>query len=95
MFPSLAEKHEARIAAEKGLPHELAGTPAELASVDAMVEEAKRRWAARGMPGQVGFVQIERIGDANSVATVYRAGSDRVTLVGQGVYFAGPTGQVL
>ena len=63
---------------------------APLASVDAMVAEAKRRWAARGMPGEVGFLVVNHVGDANSYVSIYRAGSDRVALVGQAVHFAGP-----
>jgi uncharacterized iron-regulated membrane protein len=79
----------------KGLPFKPAGTPATLASVDAMVLEAKRRWDARGMPGEVGFLTVNHIGDANSYVSIYRAGSDRVALVGQAVHFSGPTGRVL
>ncbi len=79
----------------KGLPFKPAGTPATLASVDAMVLEAKRRWAARGMPGEVGFLTVNHLGDANSYVSIYRAGSDRVALVGQAVHFSGPTGRVI
>lgn len=91
----LAIAHAQREAAAKGLAFEPRGVPAPLASVDAMVSEAKRRWAARGMPGEVGFLTVTHVGDASSYVSVYRAGSDRVTLVGQGVHFAGPTGEVL
>lgn len=87
--------HERAAALEKGLAFEPARVPAKLASVDAMVSEAKRRWEARGMPGEVGFLTVTHVGDANSYVSVYRAGSDRVTLVGQGVHFEGPTGRVL
>ncbi len=79
----------------KRLPFKPSGTPAPLASVDAMVAEAKRRWEARGMPGEVGFLTVNHIGDANSHVSIYRAGSDRVALVGQAVHFSGPTGQVI
>lgn len=79
----------------KGLPFKPAGTPAALASVDAMVIEAKRRWEARGMPGEVGFLTVNHLGDSNSVVSIYRAGSDRVALVGQAVHFSGPTGRVI
>jgi uncharacterized iron-regulated membrane protein len=86
----------ARAEAEaKGLPLEPAGSPAPLASVDAMVREAKRRWQARDMAGEVGYLSITHVNDANSYVSIYRAGSDRVTLVGQGVHFAGTTGQVI
>jgi uncharacterized iron-regulated membrane protein len=87
--------HAQAEAAHKGLPFEPAGRAAPLASVDAMVAEAKRRWAARDMAGEVGFLTISHVGDANSYVSVFRAGSDRVTLVGQGVHFAGPTGRVI
>lgn len=79
----------------KGLPFKPAGVAAPLASVDTMVVEAKRRWAARGMPGEVGYLYVNHIGDRNSTVSLYRAGSDRVTLVGQAIHFEGTTGRVL
>jgi uncharacterized iron-regulated membrane protein len=79
----------------KGLAPEPAGVPAPLASVDAMVAEAKRRWAGRGMPGEVGYLYINHVGDASSYVSIYRAGSDRVALVGQAIHFSGTTGQVV
>jgi uncharacterized iron-regulated membrane protein len=82
-------------AAAKGLAYERSGTPAPLASVDAMVVEAKRRWAARGMPGEVGYLEVIHVGDAASYVSIFRAGSDRVALVGQAVYFSGATGAVI
>jgi uncharacterized iron-regulated membrane protein len=95
MLRPLAQAHEVAEAAATGLPHERAGVAASLASVDAMVLEAQRRWDARGMPGQVGFLQVHHVGDANSYVSIYRAGSDRVALVGQAVHFKGSTGEVL
>jgi uncharacterized iron-regulated membrane protein len=95
MLRPLAQAHEVAEAAATGLPHERAGVAASLASVDAMVVEAQRRWDARGMPGQVGFLQVHHVGDANSYVSIYRAGSDRVALVGQAVHFKGSTGEVL
>ncbi len=89
VFERLHDQHEQIEAQTKGLAHAPAGARAELASVDAMVAEAKRRWAARGMPGEVGYLEVAHVGDANSYVTIYRAGSDRVALVGQAVYFAG------
>jgi uncharacterized iron-regulated membrane protein len=82
-------------AALTGLPHEAAGVAAPLASVDAMVAEAKRRWAARGMAGEVGSLSIEHLDDANGYVSVYRAGSDRVALVGEGIHFKASTGELL
>jgi uncharacterized iron-regulated membrane protein len=89
------DAHEAVEAREKGLAHERSGVAAPLASVDAMVAEAKRRWTARGMPGEVGFLELVHVGDAKGYVGVYRAGSDRIALVGQGVYFAAPTGELV
>jgi protein-S-isoprenylcysteine O-methyltransferase Ste14 len=91
----LHDQHEVMEAQETGLPHQAAGVPAPLASVDAMVAEAKRRWAARDMAGEVGFLVVHHVGDANSYVSVYRAGSDRVALVGEGIHFKGSTGELL
>jgi len=95
LLKPLHERHEVQEAQRTGLPHERAGVAAPLASVDAMVLEAKRRWAARDMAGQVGFLQIHHVGDANSFVSIYRAGSDRVALVGEGIHFKAATGAVL
>jgi len=95
MLQPLAQQHAMRQAEAKGLAFKPAGVPASLASVDAMVLEAKRRWATRGMPGQVGFLTVNHVGDAASYVSVYRAGSDRVALVGQGVHFEGTSGRVI
>ena len=91
----LHDQHEVMEAKETGLPHQAAGLPAPLAPVDAMVAEAKRRWAARDMAGEVGFLMVHHVGDANSYVSLYRAGSDRVALVGEGIHFKGSTGEVL
>jgi uncharacterized iron-regulated membrane protein len=95
MLRPLAKQHEAVEAARTGLPHEPAGVPATMASVDAMVIEAKRRWAARDMPGEVGYLIINHLGDKNSYVSVFRAGTDRVALVGQGVHFEAATGKLI
>lgn len=91
----LHEQHDKREAMRTGLPHEPAGMAAPLASVDAMVAEAKRRWAERDMAGEVGFLSIEHLGDENGYVSIYRAGSDRVALVGEGIHFKASTGEVL
>jgi uncharacterized iron-regulated membrane protein len=91
----LAMRHAIAEAQAKGLAFKPAGVAAPLASVDAMVIEAKRRWQARGMPGEVGFLTVNHVGDANSYVSIFRAGSDRVALVGQAVHFEGPTGRVI
>ncbi|KQR55501.1 PepSY domain-containing protein [Acidovorax sp. Leaf160] len=88
----LHEKHEAE---ETGLPHERAGVAGPLASVDAMVAEAQRRWAESGKAGDVGFLNVQHAGDANSYVSVYRAGTDRIALVGDGIHFKAATGEVL
>nr|WP_306815391.1 PepSY-associated TM helix domain-containing protein [Limnobacter parvus] len=95
LLKPMHQQHEMRESAAKGLPHDAAGVAAPLASVDSMVEEAKRRWAARDMAGEVGFLVVHHVGDANSYASIYRAGSDRVALVGEAIHFKGSSGEVL
>ncbi len=95
MLKPLHDADEIREAAETGLPHDPAGIAAPLASVDAMVAEAKRRWAARDMPGEVGFLTVEHLDDANGYVSIYRAGSDRVALVGEAIHFKASTGELL
>ena len=91
----LHDYHEIVEASETGLPHDRAGVPASLASVDAMVQQAKQRWAERDMAGEVGFLKITHVDDANSYVSIYRAGSDRVALVGEGMHFNASTGELL
>lgn len=95
MFREQAEAHEKLEEARTGLPHDPAGIAAPVASVDAMVEEAKRRWAARDMAGEVGFLRVSHYGDANGYVSIFRAGTDRVTLTGQGIHFRASTGEVI
>lgn len=95
LLKPLHNQHEIEEARTTGLPHEPAGIPASLASVDAMVLEAKRRWAARDMAGEVGYLYVNHVGDANSYVSIYRAGSDRVALIGEGIHFKASTGEVL
>ncbi|MET0547286.1 MAG: PepSY-associated TM helix domain-containing protein [Caulobacterales bacterium] len=95
MMRPLAERHAIEEAEKSGLAFAPSGVTAPLASVDAMVIEAKRRWADRGMAGEVGFLMVSHVGDANSFVSIYRAGSDRVSRVGQGVHFSGVTGKVI
>lgn len=91
----LHDRHELVEAQETGLPHDRAGVAAPLASVDAMVAEAQRRWAAKGMAGDVGYLNITHVGDANGYVSVYRAGTDRVQLTGEGIHFKAATGELL
>lgn len=95
LLKPLHDRHEVIEAAHTGLPHDEAGVPAPMASVDAMVAEAKRIWAARDMAGEVGLLTIEHLNDANGYVSIYRAGSDRVALVGEGIHFKASTGEVL
>jgi hypothetical protein len=60
-----------------------------------MVAEAQRRWALRDKAGEVGSLQIHHVGDANGYVSIFRAGSDRVALVGEGIHFKASTGEVL
>lgn len=80
---------------EAGMAEEAAGVAAPLASVDAMVAEARQRWQAAGKAGEVGMVTVHHVGDVNAVVSVYRAGTDRVTLVSDGIHFKGPSGELI
>jgi len=40
------------------------------------------------MAGDVGFLSVQHVGDANAYVSVYRAGTDRVTLTGEGIHAA-------
>lgn len=91
----LHELHEKVEAQETGLPHDRTGVAAPLASVDAMVAEAQRRWAAQGMAGEVGFLALQHVGDTNGYVSIYRAGTDRIALVGNGIHFKASTGELL
>lgn len=91
----LHELHEKQEARETGLPQRRAGVAAPLASVDAMVAEAQRRWAAKGMAGEVGFLSVEHVGDANGYVSIYRAGTDSIALTGEGIHFKASSGAVL
>lgn len=95
MLKSLHDQHEILESQHTGLPHEPAGIAAPMASVDAMIAEAKRRWAARDMAGEVGYLFADHLGDQNGYVSIYRAGSDRVALVGEGIHFKASTGEVL
>ncbi|AIJ48596.1 peptidase [Comamonas testosteroni TK102] len=91
----LHELHEKIEAREIGLPHDRAGIAASLASVDDMMNEARRRWADKGMAGEVGLLSLNHVGDANGYVSVFRAGTDRIALVGDGIHFKASTGEVL
>ncbi|MCW5581711.1 MAG: PepSY domain-containing protein [Luteimonas sp.] len=88
----LGAEREARAT---GLPHERAGVPAGLADVDAMVADAQRRWAEDDKAGDVGFLLLQHVGDANGYVSVYRAGTDRIALVGDAIHYKASTGELI
>jgi uncharacterized iron-regulated membrane protein len=91
----LHDLHEQVEAQETGLPHKRAGVTAPLASVDAMVADAQHRWAERGMAGDVGFIALQHVGDANGYVSIYRAGTDRIAITSEGIHFKASTGELL
>ena len=95
MLEPQAKAFEQAESLRTGLPLEPAGVAGQLASVDAMVAEAQRRWAARDMAGEVGFLFVNHLGDINSTVSIYRAGTDRVTLAGEGVHFEAQSGRLI
>ncbi|NLA67447.1 MAG: PepSY domain-containing protein [Gammaproteobacteria bacterium] len=92
---ALHDHAAAQEARQTGLPHQRAGVPAGLADVDAMVADARARWEAAGKAGDVGFLLLMHPGDANGYVSVYRAGTDRIALVGDGVHYDAATGALL
>lgn len=91
----LHDLHAQVEAGKTGLPHERAGRPGGLADVDAMVADAQRRWADDGKAGDVGFLVLQHVGDANGYVSVYRAGTDRIALVGDGIHYRAATGELI
>lgn len=91
----LHELHEKFEERETGLPHDRAGVAAPLASVDAMVAEAQRRWASKGMAGEVGSLILTHVGDANGRVSIFRAGTDRIVSMSEGIHFKASTGEIL
>lgn len=94
----LHELHDRAAAIEArqtGLPHQRSGVAAGLADVDAMVAQARQRWEARGKAGDVGFLVLMHVGDANGYVSVYRAGTDRIALVGDGIHFKAASGELI
>lgn len=91
----LHDLHERQEAQETLLPTERAGVSVSMSSVDAMVAEAQRRWAARGVAGDVGFLSVRYPGDVNGYVSVYRAGTDRIATTSDGVHFKASTGELL
>lgn len=94
MMRPAVEAHERQETAATGLDHDPSGVPGSLASVDAMMAAAEARWAARGVPGQVGFLHVAHVGHSNAFVSVYRDSTDRVATA-EAVHFEGSTGRVL
>jgi uncharacterized iron-regulated membrane protein len=95
MLRPIAKAYEKAEAKRTGLHEEPAGVPAKMAPIDPMVAEAQRRWAARGMAGEVGLLTVHHVDDAHATVSIYRAGTDRITTTGEGIHFEGPTGKVI
>jgi len=91
----LHELHEQLEIGESKIPTERSGHAAPLASVDAMMAEARRRWAAHGMPGEVGVIHLRFVGDANAHVAIYPAATNSLQDLLNGVHFNGATGAVL
>jgi len=87
----LAKAQELVEAAGTGLPVDPSGKPGKLASVDAMMEAAKARWAAKGVPGEIGSVAIIHYGDADAYVSIARDNVDRVA-TSETLHFTGSTG---
>jgi uncharacterized iron-regulated membrane protein len=93
MQPAIAA-HEQEESAHTGLALEPSGVPGKLASVDAMMAAAKKHWADRGVPGEVGFLSVTHVGQSNAFVSIYRDSTDRVASA-VGMHFEGTTGRVL
>jgi len=90
----LAKAQEQVEAAQTGLPVEPSGKPGQLASVDKMMADAKARWAAKGVPGEVGSVSVIHVGDADAYVSIARDNVDRVA-TNETLHFKGSTGALL
>lgn len=90
----LAKAQEQVEAAGTGLPVEPSGKAGELASVDAMMATAKARWAAKGVPGEIGSVSVIHYGDADAYVSIARDNVDRVA-TSETLHFKGSTGALL
>jgi len=90
----LAKAQEQVEAAQTGLPTDPSGRPGQLASVDAMMAAAKARWAAKGVPGEIGSVSVVHLGDADAYVSIARDNVDRVA-TNETLHFKGSTGALL
>jgi len=94
MLQPLVEQHEREEARHTGLDAEPSGVPGTLASVDAMMIAAKDHWVSRGVPGEVGYLQVTHVGSSNAYVSIYRDSTDRVATA-EGLHFQGSTGRVI
>jgi uncharacterized iron-regulated membrane protein len=90
----LVEAQEAVEIASEPMAEHPSGQPGELASVDAMMAEAKAMWAEQGVPGEVGVVGVVHVGDADAWVWVQRDQADRVSNP-EIVYFNAADGKVV
>lgn len=94
MMRPVVEAHERDDSKASGLALKPSGVPGTLASVDAMMAEAKSRWAARGVPGEIGFLSVNHVGNSNAYVSIYRDSTDRVASA-EAIHFDGSTGRVV
>jgi hypothetical protein len=47
------------------------------------------------MAGEVGFLGLQHVGDVNGYVSIYRAGTDRIALTGEGIHFQASSGELL
>ena len=94
LMTPLIKAQETAEATRTGLPEHPAGQPATLASVDAMMAAAKAHWAAAGVPGEIGSVDVAHLGDVNAYVSISRDTVDRVATA-ETLHFSGTTGALL
>lgn len=94
MMQPLVKAQEQIESAHTGLDLKPSGVLGTLASVDAMVAQAKAHWAEGGVPGEVGFLAVTHVGSSNAYVNIYRDNTDRVG-GGPGLHFHGSTGRMI
>ena len=90
----LVKAQEAIEAKATGLDIEPSGIPGTMASVDRMVERAKAYWTEQGISGEVGYLQIQHVGQSNAYVSLYRDNAERIGL-GPGLHFQASTGRLI
>lgn len=94
MMRDWSEAQQSASIASTGLPEEPAHRPGGLGSVDAMVRQAEAHWAAEGVGGRAGVIQVTHLGDANAYVAISRDSVDRVANP-ETLYFDGDTGRIV